>query len=309
MPGRMRTFFVAVVVALVLLPTALARAQPAPAPSFEKKGDVADVKDVKAVTWTATGEAGVVSTTGNSRTTTLTASANATRKDKDNKLDLTVTGTYARATTRIAADTNGDGLIEPDELTSQTATSAKNAAGKLRYDRYLTAQNSLYIAALAGFDDPAGKAFVGGGQIGYSRALYDSKRQQLLGEVGYDLSYIKLSAGSSTTVHSGRLFAGYQVTVRETQLTASVEALINGNRITYGTRSAGAFDGTRVVGIVGATTALSTKLSLNVSFTMKYDNFPAPLPEFGMTPFAPGFVPVADSLDTITKISLILKVL
>lgn len=294
----------------LLAAMSIAHAQPAPAPSFQKKGDVTDVKDVKAVAWTATGEAGLVTTTGNSRTTTLTASANATRKDKDNKLDLTVAGTYARATTRLANDANGDGLIEENELTEQTATSAKNAAGKLRYDRYLTAENSLYVAALGGFDDPAGKKFFGGGQIGYSRAIYESKMHQLLGEIGYDVEYVKLTAGQSSTIHSGRLFAGYKVTVRkETAFNASVEALINGSTITYGNRSAGAFDGTRVTGVFDVTTALSTKLSVDVSFTLKYDNFPAPLPEFGMTPFAPGFAPLADPLDTITKISLILKVL
>jgi hypothetical protein len=296
------------VVASVLAGSSIASAQPAA--SFEKKGDVADVKEVEDVTWTAKGEAGLVSTTGNSQTTTLTMSASATRKDKDNKLELTAAGTYARATTRVATDANGDGAIDASELSNSTATSAKNANVKLRYDRYLTPLNSLYIAALAGLDQPAGKDFIGGGQLGYSRSLYEDEKNKLLGEVGYDLSYVNLSAGSSSTIHSARAFAGYTGKLSDaTSLEGSVESLFNGNTVTYGMRKASAFEATRVTGIASVTTALSTKISLAASFTAKYDHFPAPLPKIGTLPFATGFEPAADSLDTITKVSLIVKFL
>ena len=117
------------------------RANAQPAPTFEA-GKKADVKDVKEVTWTAKGEAGLVTTTGNSRTTTITGSANATRKDKDNKVDLLIDGAFARATTRTAADTNGNGVIDPGELSTSTATAAENAKARLRYDRYLTAADA-----------------------------------------------------------------------------------------------------------------------------------------------------------------------
>ena len=41
-------------------------------------------------------------------------------------------------------------------------------------------------------------------------------------------------------------------------------------------------------------------------FTARYDNVPAPLAKFAL-PFAPGFEPVSDKLDTITKVSLMVK--
>ena len=280
--------------------------------TFEKKGDVKDVKDVKDVDWTAKAEVGVVASTGNSSTTTLTVGADASRKDKDNKLDLTIAAAYARATTRIATDANGDGMIDETELSEKTATSAKNIAAKLRYDRYLTESDSLYVAALGAVDVPAGKDFAGGAQAGYSRALWACKATEsaVLAELGYDLTYISLSAGSSSTIHSGRAFVGYKGKVTEaTGLEASLEGLFNGNEVKYGMRTASAFEATRLTGIASATTALSTKISLAASFQVHYEHFPAPLPKIGGLPFAAGFEPAADTTDTITKVSLIVKFL
>ena len=280
-----------------------------PDPKFDM-GKQEDVKDIKDVVWTAKGEAGLVASTGNSQTTTVTAGANVTRKDKDNKFDGVLTGTFARATTRIATDANGDGTIGADELTKATATSAENAAAKLRYDRYLSELDSLYIAALGAIDRPAGKQFQGGGQVGYSRSLYKSTDHQALAELGYDLSYLRLTAGDSTTIHSLRAFVGYKGKIKaETALEASLEGLFNANTLRFGERKASPFQDTRMNAMIGVTTSLSSKLSLSASFTAKLDNFPAPLAKIGDLPFAPGFVPIADKLDTVTKVSLIIKFL
>lgn len=275
-----------------------------PAYTYGKKDDV---KDVDAATWTGKVEAGLVSTTGNSRTTTATGSASATRKDKDNKLDATITGTFARATTRVVVDANNNMLIDPGEVSDASATSAENVAAKLRYDRYLTDLNSLYVAALGAIDRPAGKAFQGGGQIGYSRSLYKTERAEATAEVGYDLSYLKIADDGSTTIHSARAFVGYKgKAAHDSVLETSLEGLFNLNSVTIAARQAGAFSATRVNAIAAITTSLSKSLSFSVSFTAKYDNFPAPIAEIGNLKFAPGFELVAEKLDTITKASLIL---
>jgi hypothetical protein len=293
---------------VVVLLAARAWAQPA-TPKYEK-GKVDDVKDVKDVVWTAKGEAGLVATSGNSRTTTLTVGAAAVRKDKDNKLEATVAVAYARATTRIVSDQNGDGVIEPNELSEATATSANTGLFKLRYDRYFTKTDAAYVTAIAGYDIPAGKQFQGGGQAGYSRNVFHADGHDVLAEIGYDFSYIALSAGSSTTIHSGRLFAGYKGKInKQTVVEASVEALSNLNSITYGMRTAGAFDDTRVNGLAAITASLSTRLSLGASFAVRFDNFPAPLAKIADLPFAPGFEPSAEKLDTILKVSLIVKII
>jgi hypothetical protein len=289
----------------------VAAAQPNPPdPKFEK-GKVDDVKDIKDVVWTAKGEAGLVATSGNSHTTTFTVGANAVRKDKDNKFEATAVAAYARATTRIVNDANGNGVIDPGELTEQTATSANTGQLKLRYDRYFTKTDAAYATAIAGYDIPAGKDFQGGGQAGYSRNVFHADGHDILAEIGYDVSYIALSAGSSTTIHSGRLFAGYKGKInKETAIETSVEALANLNSVTYGmTRTASAFEDLRINALASITTSLSTRFSLAASFTAKFDNFPAPLAKINNIPFAVGFEPSAEKLDTITKITLIVKLL
>jgi hypothetical protein len=276
----------------------------------DPKFEMGKREDVKELTWTAKGEAGVVATTGNSRTTTITAGANVTRKTKDTKLDGVVTGAFARATTRTATDADADGAIGENELSTTTATSAENAAAKLRFDRYFSELDSLYVAALGAIDRPAGKTFQGGGQAGYSRSLYKSGDHQALAELGYDLSYLRLAAGDSTTIHSLRAFAGYKAKLTaDTALEVSVEGLFNANTLRFDDRKAGPFKDARLNGAVGVTTSLSSKLSLTASFLAKFDNFPAPLAKISDLPFAPGFAPAADKLDTITKLSLIIKFL
>lgn len=298
---------VAASLAVGLLLPAVASAQADPKFEMGKRDDVKDVKDVE---WTAKGEAGVVATTGNSRTTTITAGANVIRKGLDNKLEATLAGTFARATTRTATDSDGDGAISAGELSTTTATSAENAALKLRFDRFLSELDALYVAALGAVDRPAGKTFQGGGQGGYSRTLYKTEQHQAVAEAGYDLSYLKLAAGDSTTIHSLRVFAGYKGKLTaETAVEASVEGLFNANTLTFGDRQAKPFEDTRINGAIAVTTSLSSKLSLSASFLARFDNFPAPLAKIGDLPFADGFEPAADKLDTTTKLSLIIKFL
>ena len=297
---------------LLLAPIALAfLASPAladdPTYTYGKKEDVKDVKDV---TWTGNVSAGLVSTTGNSQTTTATAGANITRKDADNKFDGSLLFTYAHATTRVVNDANGNMMIDPGEVTDLTATSANNIAGKLRYDRYLTDLNSLYVAALGLVDHPSGKAFQGGGQLGYSRSLYKTAQAEATAEIGYDLSYLKVLDDGSTTIHSGRVFVGYKgKAMHDSVIQASLEGLFNLNTITLGMRQAGAFKDTRVNGVVGITTSLTKRISLAISFNAMYDQFPAPIAKIGNLPFAPDYVLVADKLDTITKATLIITFL
>jgi hypothetical protein len=294
-------------IAIIIL--ALAGTASAEDPKFQM-GKADDVKDVKAVEWTAKGEAGLVATTGNSQTTTITAGATVIRKDADNKLEAVLAGTFARATTNVATDANADGAISEDELSQVTATSAENAALKLRYDRYLTELDSLYVAALGAIDRPAGKDFQGGGQVGYSRSLFKTEEHQALAELGYDLSYVRLVDGDSTTIHSARGFVGYKGKIKaETSVEASVEALFNVNAVKFGDREASAFKDVRMNAMVGVTTSLSSKLSLSASFAVKFDNFPAPLAKIGDLPFAAGFEPLSDRTDTVTKVSLIVKIL
>jgi hypothetical protein len=286
-------------VALLCLAPALANAQ-----KFEY-GKYDEVKEVKQVEWKATAEAGLVFTTGNSESTTATGGLKASRKSGNNMLTLEGSGAYAKSGVWILADRNGNGTIDDNtEIVSAETVTAESIAGKLRYDRFLTELNSLYIAMLASRDLPAGKEFAFGGQVGYSRSLYKSKTAQTLAEVGYDFSREDLVTGPALAIHSLRAFIGHKATMTEgADLDASAEVLTNMNTLDLPTGAdGGAFKDTRV----NLRIAISAKIGLNLAFQTsieaKYDHRPGPL---AIKNLAMGFTPEASALDTIMKASLI----
>jgi hypothetical protein len=265
-----------------------------------------DVKDVKEVEWKASAQAGVIMTTGNSRTTTGAAGAKASRKEGNNKFEVEANGAYARAGIWLAEDRDASGFIEANEDDLVTRTSTRAWLLKARYDRFLTEHNSLYVTALGSGDKPAGKDFVGGGQLGYSRQLYKDDKHELKGEAGYDFSYENLvGEADALSIHSARLFVGYEGTVsKDTGVLGSVESLHNVNTLDAPGGEVGAFEDTRVNATMAITTKLFENLSFRFSFTAKYDHAPAPRPPFG-TPYAADYVPLAEELDTKTEATLI----
>ena len=290
----------ALVIALVV-----ATAAPAAAQKFEySKYD--DVKDVKTVEWKATAEAGVIFTTGNSESTTASGGVKASRKTGKNKLTLEGSGAYAKSGLWILFDRNGNGTIDDEtEIIAAETITAETLAAKLRYDRFLTELNSLFIAALASRDTPAGKEFVFGGQVGYSRALYKSKTALTTGEFGYDFSREDLVApGDPVSIHSLRAFIGHKATMSEgVDLDASAELLTNMNTLTLPTgKDGGALQDTRLNVKIAISAKLGANLAFQTSFEAKYDHRPGPL---GIKNLAMGFAPEASSLDTIMKASFI----
>ncbi len=290
--------------ALALAAPAVAAAQANPTFSY---GKAEEVKEVKAVDWSAIAEAGLVLTSGNSKTTTATAGAKVIRLDADNKFEGTVNLAYARSTIVIAADRNNDGVLSEGEEDEQSSTTANAWQTKLRYDRFLTASNSLYAAALFGADQPAGKELVGGGQLGYSRLLFSCpEKYTVTSEIGYDFSYEDLAIGDPLSIHSVRVFAGYKATPNDkVSIDASVEALGNLNSLKTVPEESGPFEDLRVNTGAAVTAKLTSKVSLSFSIAAKLDNRPAPRPALGI-PYEEGYIPTAEKLDTITKASLII---
>ncbi|HEY1548894.1 MAG TPA: DUF481 domain-containing protein [Kofleriaceae bacterium] len=277
-------------------------------PKFDY-GNYADVKKVTKTEWTASAEAGVVVTTGTTDSTTATGGFKVTRKQGDNKLGLEASGTYAKTGTLVLDDLNGNGTIDnTSELVERDQITAETLAAKARYDRFLTADNSLFIAALAGRDLPAGVDARYGGQAGYSRVLYKSKTSTTVGEIGYDFSREDLSVGPGVSVHSGRLFVGHKAQLLAgADLDASVEALTNFNHETLPTGQDGsAFNDTRVNVRVAISAKVSNSIAFQTSLESHFDNRPGPLTlPSGSAPFAMGFVPPAAEVETIMKVSLI----
>ena len=273
-------------------------------PKFEfgKKEELKDVKDVE---WHATAEGGLVLTTGNSETTTASGGFKVSRKTGANKLAIEGTGTYAKSGVRVLADLNGNGMIDgPDEIATVDTVTAETLFGKARYDRFLTDFNSLFVAALASRDVPAGKLSAFGGQAGYSRRLLKTQFAETVAEFGFDFSREHLATGSPVSIFSLRGFVGHKVTMTEgTDLDSALEVLTNLNHETLPTgKNGNAFNDTRVNMKLAISSKIGTNLSFQTSFEVHYDNRPGPLP---IKNLAMGFVPEADPLDTILKASLI----
>ena len=274
-------------------------------PKFEY-GKHDDVKDVKAVEWKATAEAGLIFTTGNSESTTAQAGIKASRKSGNNKLEIEGSGAYAKAGIRVLLDRNGNGMIDDEtEIVNAETVTAETLAGKLRYDRFLSELNSLFVAALASRDTPAGKDFVFGGQVGYSRSLYKTKTAQTLLEAGYDFSREDLVApGPPLSIHSLRGFIGHKATMTEgTELDASAEVLSNLNTLTLPTgKDGGPLQDTRVNVKMSISAKIGVNLAFQSSIEAKYDHRPGPL---AIKNLAMGFSPEASTLDVIMKASFI----
>ena len=293
----------ALVPAVLALAPTVAVAQPTPTFTY---GKADEVKDVKETEWTATAEAGLVVTTGNSRTTTVSGGAKATRKQKQNKFSIDASATFARASTTVVA-AGADNVLTADEVTRDSETSAESYNVKLRYDRFFSTWDSLYVAALGGADIIAGKDFVGGGQLGYARVLYKAEKHEVTGEVGYDFSYENLADGSTNNIHSARGFLGYKGKLRaETSLDGSLEVLANGNRQSD---TVGPFEDTRATATAALSTKLTKGISLSLSVTGKYDAAPAPFAAPAGVTLDAANPPENSKLDTTTKASLIITLL
>lgn len=279
-----------------------------PTPKFEfKKDEAKEVLEAKEdlVEWKAAAQGGLIITTGNSEVTTLSGGFNASRKSHGNKLALEAGAAYARSSIFLAVDGNGNGAIEPEEVSRPEQTTTRAWHSKARYDRFLTERNSLYAAAGAAGDRPAGKDLVGNGQLGYSRAILSEGDHVVLGEAGYDFTYENRVTGDALSIHSLRLFSSYTGKVGDdTSLDTSLEYLANVNELGDPPAEVGAFQDIRVTYKISLTTNLFGDLSFRFGFEARYDTAPAPRPPFAL-PYADGFVPLADVRDTKTEATLI----
>jgi hypothetical protein len=296
----------AVAAALLCATPAPARSQDPPKFEFVKPEEVTADK----VEWKASAQAGFVSTTGNSRTLNVIGGGTGSRRSRDNRFSIEASGSYARSSIFIAVDRDGDGFISEDEIEEQVQTTAQAWEVKSRYDRFLTPCDSVYLLAAIGGDRPAGKQLVGGGQLGYSRRVFKDEYHEVIAELGYDFTYENLvAAGKGLAIHSARGFTGYAFTISDkTAAKSSVEVLVNANRLESPAGSIAPGEDTRVNGELELTTKLTSKVTLSASFRARFDNAPAPRPPLPI-PYEEGFVPLAERLDTLAKVSVIVSLL
>jgi hypothetical protein len=310
-------------------PAEAAKAEPAPpAPTAKLETPAAPAPaPAPKVEWKAQSKGGFIMTSGNSQATNVNFGVNGSRKQGNNKLELEAGVAYGR-TKNLVATTDTAGVIQ--SLDRQSVTSTNNWATKGRYDRFLSENNVAYASTQWAGDKIAGKTLFGGGQVGYSRQLRKDRWNLVLAELGYDFSYERYVQQSNktidpVTIHSARLLVGETLSLTPaTGLTASVEALLNLNHETKainaktGFPGVDAFHDTRINGKLGISTNLFKKLALGLTFTVKYDQNPAPRPVPSVVVGAPAGTPVsfpsppayfswesADKVDTLTEVNLL----
>lgn len=293
--------------------TTKAEAAP-PAPAAKPEAPPA-APPAPAVEWKVQSKGGFIMTSGNSQATNITLGLNSSRKQGNNKLELEAGMAYGRSKNLVA---DVDTTTTPPTvigLHRDTVVSNNNWAAKGRYDRFLSENNVAYVSSQWGGDRIAGKSLLGGGQVGYSRQLRKDKWNLVLAELGYDFSYERyVQTGDPVTIHSARMLVGETLSLtRETGLTASVEALLNLNHETKalnassGDQGVDALHDTRINGKLGISTNLFKKLGIGFSFTLKYDQNPAPRPVPAGAPAFPRGVSwaFADKVDTLTEVTLL----
>jgi hypothetical protein len=313
-----RTAIAAVVAAgATLLCAPRAQAQANPTFTYAKPEDV--VVAPEKIEWKAQAKGGLLVTTGNSQGRNGNFGVTASRKQGGNKLSLDGAIAYGQSDLWTPAVSNSNQIVGLDR---KPVTTTNNWNSKVRYDRFLTPNNSIYLSGLAAADRVAGKSFFGGGQIGYSRQLLKNALHLVVAELGYDLSHERyLPQANRTidpvTIHSARVFVGETLKLNAvTGVTASVEALFNLNKEATalnagnnGQPGVDAFKDTRLVGKVGLTTTLVKSLSFGFGFTLRYDQNPAPLAVSANVlngrMYSPTFTPFSTKLDTATEATLI----
>ncbi|HEX2571976.1 MAG TPA: DUF481 domain-containing protein [Polyangia bacterium] len=276
----------------------------------EPKFEFGKQADTKKVQWKLSTQAGLIYSTGNSRNVSVSGGVDLSRDDGKNRFTFTGNGAYVRTTQRVANDIDGNGAIGPGEIADRQVTTTALWSVKGRYDRFFTPRNSFYLTGGVLGNRPAGKVIVAAGQVGYSRLIYQGKRNELSGEGGYDFTFERdIGNVPDLFIHSLRLYLGYGLKISETTaFSASVEALLNLNPENGPLGRIAPIQDTRINGRAAITTKLWKLLSLRVSFTARYDNSPAPLPALSI-PYQTGFIPLASRLDTITEVAIVAQIL
>lgn len=287
----------------------LAQAAGAAEPTF-KYAIKEELKKPQGEEWKVQIQGGLIYATGNTRSFTGSGTATLGYRRFRNRFGLEGGGLYGRSQVYGPSPNAGD-VLGPGDIVTTTTVTAESWYVRGRYDRFLTDNNSLFASAGASHDLLAGRDIAGNVQAGYNRLIIKDQKNELSGEVGYDYTYLRFvtPAGSSTHIHSARLFVGYIASLTtDTSFNASLEALFNLNpEDRPGGRRLSAFDDTRLVGKTALTTRLFKNISFRAGFSVRYVRSPAPRPEPPGRTYAPGFIPLADTTDTLTELSLIVN--
>jgi len=161
-----------------------------------------------------------------------------------------------------------DGILDEDERAVGMTPNSKRLDSELRYDRFLSAKDSLYVLGGAFIDPFAGYDLRSHEQLGYSRILVESETTHLVTELGADYAqefYVEDVDPATANIFAARLLIGFQHQFNESvSFSETVEVYEN------------VFDlaDLRVLNEAAITSKLSDKFSVKLSNQLIFDNVP-----------------------------------
>jgi putative salt-induced outer membrane protein YdiY len=250
--------------------------------------------------WHVEAKAGLLWLAGNSDSTSLSAGLKITRDAVWQRYSLTAAYAYSKARVYVGPDPSKTLPLGPDgkpivtsfdDLRADSALSARLWNVTPRFDQWVIhrgapADTSIYVVGNIASDFAAGKKLFGGGQVGVSTLLIKAGGHSVTGELGYDFTYLQPydtpgNPAVGYSIHSLRAALAYIWEIsKTTKLNAGVEYLVNVNRedgapnADPNENGVPAFQDHRVNSVVGLTTQVHDRLSLNVSWTGRYDAKP-----------------------------------
>lgn len=206
---------------------------------------------------------------GNTDSRKLSASYAAAYRWRGNQISSTADLTLGSA----LIDADGDGLLSKEERDEARVRTAQHAEADLRYDRFLSDRNSLYVLGGAFTDPHAGYDNRFNGQMGYSHLLLYEVDQEdpvtsLSAELGVDAARedytdgVEPEHGMKYNARGGLGFV--RVLSKTLAFGQDLELFVNVQDP----------KDTRLISDTALTNELTETMSVKLSYTMTYDTDP-----------------------------------
>ncbi len=261
---------------MILLPLIAALASPAALaedPEFAgaEKPAAEKLEETEKPETTLSAEFGGTWVGGNSAYYTLNGAAKGSHQWNHNKLAADASINLGKA----VPDTDGDGRINAAERDAGFVENARRYEGNLRYDRFLSERDSLYVLVGAYVDPFSGYDLRSHEQLGYSRILVKTDATDLTVELGFDQAqenYVEGIDPNVVQVSAARAMAAFTH--------AFNEDVGFGDTVEVYENVADTAD-LRVLNELSISSRLSGVFSLKLSHKLAYDH--QPVPGYGTT--------------------------
>lgn len=202
--------------------------------------------------WKSQVGASAIFNSGNSSNQTFGGNGHVSAKWEKNKLAGKADGAYGRAR---------------DNDTGVTSVNTKNWQIGARYDRFINDPMSLFIGQKVSADELAGFNFVYTGLFGFAHEIYKTDPHFFKYEAGFDYSREWRVLAAEENIYSARIYWQYKYKISEAaSFSQDFESLFNVEDL----------DDTRINTLSALTVKMTTKLALQASFKLRYDNLPVP---------------------------------